>query len=270
VIPYFLLAILGTDDILFTVMAMTGLMLHCGASQVPYEEVEQSHTPDSTDTWTPVPHSRLVTEVRSHLDRANITVKEESHALTHDGGRYFGLFRLGQEGATEYGSVMGVRNSHDKRFPASLVFGANVFVCDNLSFMGEVKLSRKHTRHIMRDLPQVVSRTLGKLADHWNFQEKRFDAYKERELSNMQANDLIIRGMLSGACTKTHVMDIVHQWRTPNHDEFKPRNAWSMFNAFTEVLKGNLNALPKRTEALHGLMDGECGVAPQRELSLAS
>ena len=136
--------------------------------------------------------------------------------------------------------------------------------------MGEVKLSRKHTRHIMRDLPQIVARTLGKLADHWNFQEKRFDAYKERELSNMQANDLIIRGMLSGACTKTHVMDIVHQWRTPTHDEFKPRNAWSMFNAFTEVLKGNLNALPKRTEALHGLMDGECGVAPQRELSLAS
>jgi hypothetical protein len=177
---------------------------------------------------------------------------------------------LGQEGANEYGSVMGVRNSHDKRFPASLVFGANVFVCDNLSFMGEVKLSRKHTRHIMRDLPAVVSRTLGKLADHWNFQEKRFDAYKERELSNMQANDLIIRGMLSGACTKTHVMDIVHQWRTPNHDEFKPRNAWSMFNAFTEVLKGNLNALPKRTESLHGLMDGECGIAPQRELSLAS
>ena len=119
-------------------MAMTGLMLHCGASQVPYEEVERSHTPDPTDTWTPVPHSRLVTEVRSHLDRANITVKEESHALTHDGGRYFGLFRLGQDGANEYGSVMGVRNSHDKRFPASLVFGANVFVCDNLSFMGEV------------------------------------------------------------------------------------------------------------------------------------
>jgi hypothetical protein len=151
-----------------------------------------------------------------------------------------------------------------------LVFGANVFVCDNLSFMGEVKLSRKHTRHIMRDLPAIVSRTLGKLADHWNFQEKRFDAYKERELSNMQANDLIIRGMLSGACTKTHVMDIVHQWRTPNHDEFKARNAWSMFNAFTEVLKGNLNALPKRTESLHGLMDGECGISPQRELSLAS
>ena len=82
-----MLAITGTDDILLTVMAMTGLMLHCGASQVPYEEVEQSHTPDPTDTWTPVPHSRLVTEVRSHLDRANITVKEESHALTHDGGR---------------------------------------------------------------------------------------------------------------------------------------------------------------------------------------
>jgi hypothetical protein len=28
-----------------------------------------------------------------------------------------------------------------------------------------------------------------------------------------------------------------------------------LFNSFTEVLKGNLNELPKRTEALHGLLD---------------
>ena len=46
--------------------------------------------------------------------------------------------------------------------------------------------------------------------------------------------------------------------------EFKPRNAWSMFNAFTEVLKGNLNDLPKRTQALHGVMDGHCGLKLER------
>ena len=44
--------------------------------------------------------------------------------------------------------VVGVRNSHDKSFPAGLVIGASIFVCDNLSFSGEVKLARKHTVHV--------------------------------------------------------------------------------------------------------------------------
>ncbi len=41
----------------------------------------------------------------------------------------------------------------------------------------------------------------------------------------------------------------------------QPRNVWSLFNAFTESLKdGNLAELPKRTEALHGLLDTHVGI----------
>ncbi|MFO1437570.1 MAG: hypothetical protein U1F81_04555 [Verrucomicrobiaceae bacterium] len=37
---------------------------------------------------------------------------------------------------------------------------------------------------------------------------------------------------------------------------------WSLFNAFTESLKdGNLAELPKRTEALHGLLDTHVGLS---------
>ena len=37
---------------------------------------------------------------------------------------------------------------------------------------------------------------------------------------------------------------------------------WRLFNAFTEALKGrNLEALPKRRQALHGLLDTARGVA---------
>jgi hypothetical protein len=38
--------------------------------------------------------------------------------------------------------------------------------------------------------------------------------------------------------------------------------AWRLFNAFSETWKGsNLAALPKRCEALHGLLDLACGLA---------
>ena len=40
----------------------------------------------------------------------------------------------------DHGLVVGVRNSHDQSFPASIALGSAVFVCDNLSFCGEITI----------------------------------------------------------------------------------------------------------------------------------
>lgn len=42
------------------------------------------------------------------------------------------------------------------------------------------------------------------------------------------------------------------------------RTAWRLFKAFTEILKGNLGELPRRTQAHHGLMDSACGLVARR------
>ena len=51
-----------------------------------------------------------------------------------------------------------------------------------------------------------------------------------------------------------------HEWREPRHQEFHEREARSPLNSPTEARKdGNLAELPKRTEALHGLLDVAVG-----------
>ena len=56
--------------------------------------------------------------------------------------------------------------------------------------------------------------------------------------------------------------DVVQEWREPSHSEFRPRNLWSLFNAFTEVYKTQSPMLTlARSEALHGLCDGAVGLA---------
>jgi hypothetical protein len=58
---------------------------------------------------------------------------------------------------------------------------------------------------------------------------------------------------------------VLHEWREPRHDAFEARNVWSLFNSVTEALKeGNLNELPKSTEALHGLPDFAVGLNRRR------
>ena len=48
---------------------------------------------------------------------------------------------------------------------------------------------------------------------------------------------------------------MVNQWESSDHPEFWDRNVNSLYNAFTEVYKGNLVQLPNRSDALHSVFD---------------
>ncbi len=242
------------------------LLLHCGAQAVPLEAVTEARTPEPTSTWQPIPHDHLIQTVRRTLFSTGLSIGAQAHSLTHDGTRYFGLMEVHHEGEAsgDYCWVLGLRNSHDKVFPAGIVAGASVFVCDNLSFSGEVKFARKHTRFINRDLPQLVERAVGRLMEKWHGQDARIAAYKDRTITDAEAHDLIIRATDVSVCSNRLVPSVLQQWREPQHSQFADRSIWSLFNAFTEALKdGNLAELPKRTEALHGLLDTQVGLAGQ-------
>ncbi|MCP5536119.1 MAG: DUF932 domain-containing protein [Akkermansiaceae bacterium] len=241
-----------------------GLLLHCGAQVVDRADLFGVLTPGGTDTWYPIPHRSLLTEVEHQLRETGFVVRGETHALTHDGARYFGVIEvsLPTRGEQDFSWVVGLRNSHDKSLPAGLVAGTQVFVCDNLCFNGEVKLSRKHTRHVMRDLRQLTARAVGKLGDKFRDLDRRVGAYKRHYLPDRSAHDLVIRAVDCRAITPSQVPAVLSEWRNPRHKEFLPRNGWSLFNAFTEVYKTvNPQTAVKRGQALHGLFDTQVALA---------
>jgi len=81
-------------------------------------------------------------------------------------------------------------------------------------------------------------------------------------VSNTRAHDIIIRSVDCAAITPAQIPGVLDQWRNPAHEAFQPRNAWSLFNAFTEVHKEiNPHTALRRGEALHGLFDAETGLA---------
>lgn len=243
-------------------MKELNLMLHCGANPVTRKEVEGCSTPDPTNTWVPIPHGEILHRVSDVAQRGGMQIVQEAHGLTHNGDRYFGMLQVTNGGDDDdYGLVLGIRNSHDKMFPAAICLGAGVFICDNLSFSGEVKLARKHTRYIRRDLPQIVSRAVGLLGDHRQRQDTRIVTYKERDIVDVEAHDIVINALDCGAVVASKIPQVLHEYRQPQHEEFRPRTIWSLFNCFTQILKGDANRILKRTQALHGLMDSVCGLA---------
>ncbi|SRR6266446_3351046 len=245
-------------------MRTANLILHCGATAASREQVEAVVTPARTRSWVPVGHGGLLGQVQGSLERSGLHVVSEAHGLTRDGARYFGLLQVANgETDGDFGLVIGLRNAHDRSTCAGLCLGASVFVCDNMSFSGEVKIARKHTVNIHRDLPQLVERAVGLLVDQRGKQEHRFQAYRNTELSDRQAHDLLIQALDARVVPVTQLPAVLHQWRTPEHPEFaQEKNAWRLFNAFTAILRdhGNLQELPHRTQALNGILDQAAGL----------
>ncbi|MCP4500306.1 MAG: DUF932 domain-containing protein, partial [Deltaproteobacteria bacterium] len=159
---------------------MANLLMHCGGREVTRDDVVHAPTPERTNTWVPVAHNRLLELAQSTIEAQGYAVTNEAHGLWGDGARYFGLMELvGGDTNDDYSLVLGLRNSHDKTFPASLALGSQVLVCDNLSFFGEVVLTRRHTRFIERDLPGIVTQAVGRLSEMRTQQADRIDAYQE-------------------------------------------------------------------------------------------
>jgi hypothetical protein len=240
---------------------MNGLMLHAGASAATLEQVAEVTTPAAEKGWQPIAHVDVINLVQSTLAQRNLTVVSQGFALWQNGMRMFGVLEL-RNGQTpsDYALTIGVRNSHDKSFAAGAALGSKVFVCDNMAFSGEITFARKHTLNIARDLPQLVSAAIGRLVDLRGWQDKRIAAYKQYEMTDALAHDIIVRSLDRKVIGPMKVLDVLKEYREPRHDDFKPRTAWSLFNAYTEISKGTIRQLSRRTSALHGLMDDVCGV----------
>lgn len=258
-------------------MGAMNLMLHCGGSEVPRAELAKVVTPEATETWRPIGHADYADMVQDELENMGLRVVSEAHGLTKSaknfdgsmdytaGGNYFGLYEVTGPNVAykDHTVVVGLRNSHIKRFGAGLVAGSGVFVCDNLCFFGEIKVGRKHTKNAMDEAlgirPLVVD-AISKLLIANDHQEVRFEEYKSKQMDRGSAEVVMIDALREGVVTSTQLPKVVEQWDAPDHEEFaKHKNGWRLFNGFTEALKGTSPIeLPRRTVKLHQLMDKAC------------
>ena len=258
----------------------SNLSLHCGANRVSLKQLQEVRLPAATASYTPIPHDFIVNRVRDGLADLGFEITEEAHALWGDGNRYFGLMGLRERvGFHPQASndltagrqfVFGLRNSHDKSFPASGVLGTRVFVCDNLAMSGaEFKFARKHTRWALRDIPGIISDRLAGLIHAMRDVEKREAAYAayrfDDEYQQIGArrgtmlNDCMMRLLRCGAISTQSIQHIIHEFERADAPgghvaagaEWENPTMWRLQQAITEVDKsrpGLLNIAKRHTK----------------------
>ncbi len=241
------------------------LILHRGAEEVDFEALRAAPTPEATKSHVPVHHHRLVDMMRHTLSYYGHEISEEHHGLTPDGNNYFGVLSLTSTYG-DYTDLVGLRNSHNKKFPIGISVGAQVFVCDNLSFLGDNVIKRKHTLNALRDLPGLVAQTVEPLADARELQQLTFERYKRVYISDLLADFSIMEAYRQGIINVQRIADVCKEWMEPTHVDNKV-NAWRLFNAFTYALEGRIAENPSTTQKLHSIIDGVCEVVEGVELN---
>ncbi len=235
---------------------MPNLVLHTGGAPVTYDDLRRIETPRGTDTHVPVAHHEVVELLRFTLNFYGHEIVEEHHALAHEGMRYFGVMTL-RSPYGEYGDVVGVRNSHDKTFPIGIAFGSRVFVCDNLAFIGDHVIKRKHTVKAKRELPGLITEIVQPLQDQRIKQNQKLVAYQGTPLSDADADHAIMNLYREDVIGVQAIGHVLKAYEEPPHD-WGDRTAWRLFNATTFALSGKVAERPDLTKKVHAVIDGVC------------
>ncbi|MGYP001584014509 len=87
--------------------------------------------------------------------------------------------------------------------------------------------------------------------DFWYQHGIRGSAYQNTKLAEFRSHDLIVRAVDQGVMANSYIPRVLGECREPSRSGFRSRTVWSLQNSFTELFKGRVYQLPKRTMRLH-------------------
>jgi len=149
---------------------------------------------------------------------------------------------------------------------ARVCIGGKVFVCSNRAFhaytddcTGVVGMAlHPHRINVYDGLYQRIDNAFSTIEDYRRSQENFYDRLQNTRLTQDEAYALIVRSAQNGIINKIRILNVAQQWdwngQEPEteiqrvewnwHPEFVGRNAFSLFNAFTQVEKARLEKNP--------------------------
>ncbi|MBC8553722.1 MAG: hypothetical protein H8D23_29255 [Candidatus Brocadiales bacterium] len=235
---------------------MNGLMLHQGGIEVSLADLQAVPLPEKTPTYQPVAHADLamnLQRVASDL-LTDYEFDHSSYGLNKEGQQLFGIHTF-RNGSEDMGMSIGFRNSYDKSMSVGIAIGASVFVCDNLALTGEVTIMKKHTLNVLAELEEKIVTTIYRSKN--NFTNIVEDARKMglTELDDDMAYRIM--GLLYGhkVISPTQLSVMNRGWQDPVHEQFEPRNLWSLYNCANSALKSSPhNKIMEKHIALHKIL----------------
>ena len=246
------------------------------------------HCPPPTSSWRPLAHELVDNVVREKVERAGFQIIGSKYALSDPvkarkvekertaklagiyngfGAKAMGILTVAHPNFDDVAMAIAWMSSYNKVWPLSLAAGVNVFVCDNLSFTGDVVTYRRHTSGI--DLNAETDKALVGIRAESERMDRLIGGLKGAPCSDAQFEGIVcdgIRGGIFGGSAPCDLLNAWHSKATSNvRDGFKARldvgvyddrNGWSAHNLITDCAFKRKNETGNDFMAAHKALNG--------------
>jgi len=235
------------------------------------EAFAQDLIPLATSTYQPFSNEELVLMINKVAALYGMTLNNEQLGMDLKGQRFFGVYTV--EGFDFFGGriklTVGFCNSYNRSMSGRMCIGGDVTVCSNSAFYAYTDAETgingmamaEHRPGIHDGLYQKIEACFAGIKEFRKQQEMFYGHLDERPISQEEAYHLIVKAAQANVVNKTRILRVAEEWdwqdRGPQNDdeeksriwhpEFKPRTAYSLFNAFTEVQKDRMKVNPVQT-----------------------
>lgn len=190
----------------------------------------------ATQTFRPVPHGELIDTLDKALAYRNIVTANEEFAVSRGGEMMFGVKILEMSNLTGVTAALGIRAANNKSMAIQITIGMQVFVCSNMAFSSNgIALKRKHTSGL--NLYEEMVTAVDTFQGRYLTMEQQVGDLQKREITDDEARVLMFTAFDKKMLPLRFLPEVSKNYFTPPHAEFEPRTAWSLHNAFSEVLK---------------------------------
>jgi hypothetical protein len=188
--------------------------------------------------WQPINHGDLISELIKQINDREWLLIESEYALSVDHADMAASLKLGLPGITApEGTVltMGVLNSNAQRRRLTIAIGATVLVCHNGLVTGKIVLQRKHTTGFS------LERGLSDALDDYTLGVRQvqplIQQLQQIPIELPKAEHLLMKAGRLGLLPWSRIVQVDQLFQKPEHPEFGNGTAWTLMNAFTQLVK---------------------------------
>ena len=222
------------------------LSVHTGGQSATMEEINRIKRPDRTESYAPVSHGELIEIIKQEAEDQlhDYNFLDEHYGLSpkngeNTGAKLFGVLSYQSDISPDISLSIGLRNSYDQSLAVGVCMGAKVFVCDNLMFSGDIRVSRKHTGDVLEDVQKMISNSMSIAPMRHRDLLRDAESMKDFDLNDDEAWSILGMGYGRGILRPRQLLASKEAWLKPPQKEFEDRNLWSLYNSMTEALKSS-------------------------------
>jgi len=206
------------------------------------ERALSAPVPAMTETYSPIPHSMFLSELRRYLVQHEYEIKNQRLFVNGGGTRLVGFYDVedvNQQNSNDFGFRMslGFKNSYDKSMTVALVVGATVIICSNGMISGDlITFKRKHTGAVMELLREKIQEAVGSMNTSFMRLVSDAEIMKNYELNLRQKSEILgIMYFEKEIVTPTQLSVIKKELQTS--ENFRENSLWDLYNNVTVALK---------------------------------